>query len=249
MALSRSGWTPEIVDLASRFAAAGAMVVAITNDEDSHLAAVARYSVGLRAGAEVAVPATKTVTAQMLATLAVAAGLATGVNRLVPDLAQLPRQVLSALSDTDALDRAAETLGRYNRLAVVARGLCYPAARETALQLQETTGAMAQGFSAADFWHGPIAVCGPQAPALLMAGSGPADIDTRELRSALAAHAAPSVLMGPTPGDDMPWAGGDGATDCLLATVRGQQLALGICRRLGIDPDQPAVLSKVTLTH
>jgi glucosamine--fructose-6-phosphate aminotransferase (isomerizing) len=36
--------------------------------------------------------------------------------------------------------------------------------------------------------------------------------------------------------------------ECLLATVRGQQLALSLARRLGIDPDQPAGLNKVTLT-
>jgi glucosamine--fructose-6-phosphate aminotransferase (isomerizing) len=39
------------------------------------------------------------------------------------------------------------------------------------------------------------------------------------------------------------------AGECLLATVRGQQLALARCQAHGIDPDQPAGLSKVTLTH
>jgi glucosamine--fructose-6-phosphate aminotransferase (isomerizing) len=247
VALSQSGRTPEIVDLANRFSAVGATVVAITNDEHSDLAGVARLTVGLRAGREVAVPATKTVTAQMLATLAVTAGL--GGTPLVPHLAELPARVAGVLGDAAAVEEAAERLAPHRRLAVVARGLCYPAALETALKLQETTGAMAQGFSTADFRHGPIAVCGPDAPALLMGGTGPADSDTRRLRSELDQRGAPSVLAGSAAGDDVPWPAADGASDCLLAVVRGQQLALAVCRRRGIDPDQPAGLNKVTLTR
>ena len=39
------------------------------------------------------------------------------------------------------------------------------------------------------------------------------------------------------------------AADRLMATVRGQPLALARCQAHSIDPDQPAGLSKVTLTH
>jgi glucosamine--fructose-6-phosphate aminotransferase (isomerizing) len=35
----------------------------------------------------------------------------------------------------------------------------------------------------------------------------------------------------------------------LLAVVRGQQVAAALARRRGLDPDNPAGLSKVTLTH
>ncbi len=76
IALSQSGRTPEIVDTAARYAECGALVVAVTNDPDSALAQAARLHVDLGAGPELAVPATKTVTSQMLAVLAIAAGLA-----------------------------------------------------------------------------------------------------------------------------------------------------------------------------
>lgn len=247
VALSQSGGTPEIVDLTGRFTAAGATVIGITNEENSELAAAAPLTVGLRAGVEVAVPATKTVTAQMLATLAVTAGL--GSARAIPQLAELPARVASLLADTAAIDETASRLASHRRLAVVARGLCYPAARETALKLQETTGMMAQGFSAADFRHGPIAVCGPDAPALLLGGTEPADMDTRSLRPPLDERGARSIVFGSAAGDDVSWPAADGASDCLLATVRGQQLALAVSRRLGVDPDQPGGLNKVTLTH
>jgi glucosamine--fructose-6-phosphate aminotransferase (isomerizing) len=247
LALSQSGRTPEIVDLADRYRFAGATVVAITNDPDTALADAAHVTIGLDAGPEVAVPATKTVTAQMVATLAACAAL--GGRRVVPDLARLPERVATVLTDTDPVERAATLLQENRRLAVVARGLCYPAARETALKVQETTGAMAHAFSTADFRHGPIAVTGPGAPALLLAGTGPADVDTRLLAEEIGKRGGLVVTAGSAAGDDVGWPAGDGATDSILATVRGQQLAFALCDRLGVDPDAPAGLSKVTSTH
>jgi glucosamine--fructose-6-phosphate aminotransferase (isomerizing) len=108
---------------------------------------------------------------------------------------------------------------------------------------------MAHGFTTADFRHGPIAVCGPDAPALLLAGSGPADTDTRDLRTALAARGAPTLLAGTAPEADLPWPALGHLGECVLATVRAQQLALATARRLGLDPDRPEGLNKVTLTH
>jgi glucosamine--fructose-6-phosphate aminotransferase (isomerizing) len=134
-------------------------------------------------------------------------------------------------------------------MAVVGRGFCYPAALETALKLQETSGVMAHGFSTADFRHGPIAVCGPEAPAVLLAGSGPADQDTVQLRPELDRRVATSLLIGTEPAARVSWPVLGHAGEGLLATVRGQQLALARCQALGIDPDQPAGLNKVTLTH
>ena len=257
VALSQSGRTPEIVDIAARYADCGASVVAVTNDPDSALAQAARLHVDLGAGPELAVPATKTVTSQMLAVLAIAAGLgedesdaASAVDGLsTAGLSKLPDHVAELLADHASVERAVTTLAEHRRLAVVGRGACYPAALETALKMQETLGVMAHGFSAADFRHGPIAVCGPDAPAVLLAGSGPADDDTRALRSELADRAAHVVEFGTGPAADAAWPALGTMAECILATVRGQQLALHTAAHLGINPDQPIGLNKVTLTH
>jgi glucosamine--fructose-6-phosphate aminotransferase (isomerizing) len=247
VALSQSGRTPEIVDISRRFAAAGAKVIAVTNDAGSELAGAAHLPIPLDAGPERAVPATKTVTGQLLAVLAIASGLAPGCLTQA-QAAALPDTVSRVLADTEAPERAARLPAAHNRLAVVGRGACYPAALEGALKLQETTGLMAHGFSTADFRHGPIAVCGPDAPALLLAGSGPADRDTLDVRIALAERRAPVLLAGTAPDADLPWPALGHLGECLLATVRSQQLALATARRLGADPDRPTGLHKVTLT-
>jgi glucosamine--fructose-6-phosphate aminotransferase (isomerizing) len=69
------------------------------------------------------------------------------------------------------------------------------------------------------------------------------------LRPELDNRGATSLLIGTEPADRVGWPGLGHVGECLLATVRGQRLALARCQALGIDPDQPAGLSKVTLTH
>ena len=247
VALSQSGRTPEIVDIAGRYAECGASVVAVTNNPDSALAQAARLHVSLDAGPELAVPATKTVSSQMLAILAIAAGL--GDGGLTADIARIPGAAAEVLSDLAPVEQLAKTLAEHRRMAVVGRGACYPAALETALKLQETLGIMAHGFSSADFRHGPIAVCGPDAPAVLLAGSGPADDDTRALRAELSARSAHVAELGTGSAADAVWPALGTMAECVLAVLRGQQLALATAAHLGIDPDEPTGLNKVTLTH
>ena len=73
VAISQSGATPEIVTVCRRLRSAGARTVAIVNDADSPLAGAVDGVLRSSAGPELAVPATKTVTGQMLAVAAVAA--------------------------------------------------------------------------------------------------------------------------------------------------------------------------------
>ena len=115
IAVSQSGSTPEIVETLDRLADAGARTVAVTNDEKSDLARAADLVVALDAGPEVAVPATKTVTAQLVALALVARALAGGSDR-VPfsdaDLRRLPDAVDAVLTDTDGIAAVADVARR-----------------------------------------------------------------------------------------------------------------------------------------
>ena len=77
VALSQSGATPEIVRTCAGLRAAGAVVIGLTNLPGSPLAQVVDRELLARAGQERAVPATKTVTAQL--TLLVTVVLSTAV--------------------------------------------------------------------------------------------------------------------------------------------------------------------------
>ena len=248
VAISQSGATPEIVEVATAMRSAGATLIAITNTESSALGAVADLEVLLEVGPETAVPATKTVTAQMLVGMALAAALSDDGCGL-EGAAAVPGAVGEVLADEDPMRRLAERLAAVRRLSVVGRGFVYPAALETALKLQETTGIMAHGFSASDFRHGPIRVSASDAPIVALAGSFAADDDTRALHSAASARSAPFYLIGTSQASVAGWPALGTIAEGILATVRGQQLALSLARELGLDPDQPSGLLKITMTH
>ena len=75
IAVSQSGQTPEIVEVLRHARAAWRGTIAMTNDATSPLAEAADLPVLLGAGQELAVPATKTVTAQFAAFAIIAQSL------------------------------------------------------------------------------------------------------------------------------------------------------------------------------
>src|SRR4051794_21082328 len=74
--VSQSGRTDELVEVAEWTRRCGARTLAVTNDADSPLAAAVDIVVGTHAGPELAVPATKTYTTQLLALAVVVESLA-----------------------------------------------------------------------------------------------------------------------------------------------------------------------------
>jgi glucosamine--fructose-6-phosphate aminotransferase (isomerizing) len=247
VALSQSGATPEIQTVMRKLQASGAATIAIVNDGASPLAQAADLVIELAAGAERAVPATKTVTAELLAVAAVASALGTvPFERAALD--DLPAAVAGVLADPDPAWALAERWRGAQRTFVTARGLLLAAALETALKVKETTSVLAEGLSAADLRHGPIAATGPDAPLLTIDGGGPAAQDLDEVARLAQGRGADVARCGP--GDtDLPLpAATPEALAVVTATVRGQQLALALAEGRGVDPDTPAGLSKVTAT-
>src|SRR3954463_6453480 len=190
VALSQSGATREIVSVTRRLEAAGARTVAIVNDEASPLAEAAELVIGLGADAERAVPATKTVTSELLAVAAVASALGR-VPFERAELDALPGQVAEVLADQASAVALADRWVDAERTFVVARGLLLAAALETALKVKETTGVLAEGLSAADLRHGPIAATGPDAPVLVLDGGESPSQDLTELAALAAERGAP----------------------------------------------------------
>jgi glucosamine--fructose-6-phosphate aminotransferase (isomerizing) len=247
IAVSQSGATPEIVTTLERLRAAGAHGLAITNDGDSPLAAAADGVLEIGAGAELAVPATKTVTGELLlfALLARALGPVPFDDR---DLAALPEAVAAVLADPEPAREAAAALTDATRLVVTARGLLYGAALETALKLQETTGVAADAIAAADLRHGPIAIVGEGFPVVALSAPGPARADVAELVATLRERGARVMEVACDPEAALPLPPVPEALAPVVAVVRAQQLARELALARGRDPDAPAGLRKVTAT-
>jgi glutamine---fructose-6-phosphate transaminase (isomerizing) len=248
VAISQSGRTPEIATVLERFREAGARAVAVTNDPDSPLARGSSVHISLDAGEELAVPATKTFTAQLAAMALVAEALGR-VPFGAADWELLPGIVEEVLADTSAAERVAAQLDGVDELACVGRGYLMCVALEAALKLREAAGVRAEGWSAADFRHGPLTVVGPGLPTLAVSAAGPAAADVAELAEQLSGGGAPVLSMSDDASASLPFpAGLPEPLAAIPATVRAQQLALALAQRRGVDPDRPPGLAKVTRT-
>jgi glucosamine--fructose-6-phosphate aminotransferase (isomerizing) len=248
VAVSQSGATPEIVETFGALQDAGGAGVAVTNDPDSALARGAGESIDLEMGEERAVPATKTVTGQFT-TLAMIAAALGHVPFSRSDLESTPDWVQAVLDDRAPATAAAEALGDATRLIIVARGYLFAAALETALKLKETCSVFADGYSAADLRHGPIAAVTRGLPVVAICAQGPAFPDVKSLVEEVRARGARVLVIGSGDQADVPLLGGaPEALSPIVAVVRGQQLAHELALRLGYDPDSPEGLTKVTAT-
>lgn len=248
LAVSQSGSTPEIVTTLRRLCAGGGRGVAITNDPSSELALAAEAVLDLGAGEERAVPATKTVTAQLVAFALVARALGE-VPFSAAELARVPAWVDEVLEDPEAVEPAAAALEGCTRLVVVARGYLYGAALEAALKIKETCSLLADGYSSADLRHGPIAAVTEGIPVIVLDVPGPPHPDVSALSSELRDRGAHVCVIGSGEAVDIPIpADMPEALAAVAAVVRAQQLARSLSLRMGFDPDAPAGLSKVTAT-
>ena len=247
--VSQSGRTPEIVSVLEELGAAGARTVAITNDRDAPIAAAAGATIDTGAGDERAVPATKTFTAQVAAF----AILAEAVGPVPWDAGAwdaLPGAVSAVLADPEPAARAAAWIGDASGLVAVARGVLLAVALEAALKLKETTGLLAEGESAADFLHGPIAVVREDLPVLAISARGPVAADIDDLVAQVRARGGRVLTLADREDADLPIPPEvpEGLA-AIPATVRAQQVARELALARGVDPDAPFGLSKITATR
>ena len=247
--ISQSGRTPEVVSVLERMRDSGARTVAIVNDTPSPLGDVADVVIDLGAGGELAVPATKTFTATLLALALIAAAMG-DVPWSDGDLRDLPAHAQSVLDDDAHAGVIAHRLDGADRVLTVARGPLLAAAAETALKIRETSAIFAEAFSAADLRHGPIAAVTPDVPVLAFSTAGPAADDVAALCAVLRERGVSVSTIGTEPGADLTLPRGvPEALQPIVAAIRGQQIAMSAALARHRDPDTPAGLTKVTLTR
>ena len=255
VALSQSGHTPDVLAYVQQARQRGALTVAVTNEPDSELAALADEVLLLAAGPERAVAATKTYTNQ-LAVLALLAAHAAGRGR---ELTSQLRVVADRLAETIAslepvMPSVAVPLAFVGRMFVIGRGPELATARETALKLTETCRVAAEPMTATDLAHGPVAALDSLFPVWAIAShdaSLPAVVKAAER----AQRAGATLIACGSAADALPGARYRLPTpeppalllSPLLSVAPGQLFAFALAQAKGLDPDRPSHISKVTL--
>ena len=250
LSVSQSGGSPDLVESALSAHKCGALTVALTNVVPSPLTAASELGIAVLAGPETAVAATKSYTSELLALYLLIDSWAGGGGTTADQIPEYAQQVL----DRGDAARIAPHFRAIDRLVLTGRGFSYPAAREAALKLMETSYLAAHAFSSADLMHGPLAMIDAAHPVVAVVSHGAGGAAMVPALQRLAERGAAVTIVGDwTSTPDAAhriWLPNDVSESLspVLQILPLQQLAWEMAIARGYDPDAPRGLRKVTET-
>ena len=151
VAISQSGETGDVLRAVESYAGIS-RVVAITNNMQSSLTALADHTIPLKCGREVGVAATKSFMVQsgiLMESLGMPAG------KITPSVEAIPNDIIGLISA--ATD-----------IYVLGSGIQHVAALEGALKIKELLYAHAEAMYAGEFKHGPLALLEEGTPVIIL---------------------------------------------------------------------------------
>jgi glucosamine--fructose-6-phosphate aminotransferase (isomerizing) len=166
--VSQSGEGADINQVLKSAKKCGAFTLGITNEVASSMTKIVDETLLIHAGREKSVAATKTYTGQMLLLYMLASVLA---NEKI-DYEKIPQISAEVLKLKPEVEDLVERYVFMENCVVVGRGLNYGNSYELALKLMETCYVVAERFSSADFFHGPLAIVERRFPVILFAPKG-----------------------------------------------------------------------------
>lgn len=248
LAISQSGSSDDLIEMASAARGADAVTAAIVNDANSPLAQACEFVLPMGAGAELSVAATKTFIASLAASLRLVAQWSAD-DRMAKACERLPERLAQAAQ----LDwgEALGPLATANALVAIGRGPTLAIAREAALKLQETCTVHAEAFSSAEFRHGPMALASSTLPVLMLTPTDASAMGFSELAADLRRAGARLVIAGAdNAGESLPTLPpehADADAVCLIQSFYA--LLPRLAERRGVNVDRPRHLQKVTRTR
>ncbi|WP_247743715.1 SIS domain-containing protein [Shimia sp. R9_3] len=241
LVVSQSGASEDLVRSAKGARARGAKVLALTNQPDSPVEQVSEVTVPIGAGPENAVPATKTVVGSIAAGMSLLAGIEPIYD--ASSAATALKNAPTALPNANSI-RAAFLRAR--NVYVIGRDTGFGAAHEVALKLKECCALHAEAYSASEVLHGPLQLATNPLMVLIL-DTGQADIqdslDQAEARFGAVGCDVHRLRVSEL--IDAPLIPAAAAA-YLLALI--YPVILETALALGLNPDAPETLSKVTQT-
>jgi glucosamine--fructose-6-phosphate aminotransferase (isomerizing) len=249
--VSQSGEGVDINKVLESAKNSGAFTIGITNQAKSSMAKIADETLLTHAGPERSVAATKTYTGQMLHFYM----LASALSGIKLGYKKIPHFCDAALKLETEIEELVQRYVFMENCVVVGRGLNYGNSYELALKLMETCYVVAERFSSADFFHGPLAIVERRFPVILFAPSGVTKTSNIDLLKRLkelhadsfsitndktVASLSSRVLQMPKEIEEF--------LSPIPFIIPAQLFAALLAKAKGIDADAPRSLSKVTKT-
>jgi glucosamine--fructose-6-phosphate aminotransferase (isomerizing) len=260
IAISQSGETADTLAAMEEGRRTGSHLIALTNTVDSSIARKADAQLYTRCGPEISVTTTKCFTTQLESYYLFAIHLASRMKRLsereaaemlAPAFA-IPGQIKQIIALEPQIEAIARKYADARDFLYLGRGINYPVALEGALKLKEISYIHAEGYSAGEMKHGPIALIDDKLPVAVLIPND--DLFDKSLSNLREVESRNGRIIAVT----------DGATDELrnvaqevleipatsrmltpvLMTIPLQLLAYHIAVARGTDVDQPRNLAK-----
>jgi len=173
-------------------------------------------------------------------------------GKFVASLQAVPEMVGKVLTQRDHIQRIAKKYCKAKDFLFLGRGILYPIALEGALKLKEISYIHAEGCSAGEMKHGPIALVSPEVPSLFLVSDDFLREKTISNMREIKARGGPVIAVGvegdkETAGiadDFIPVPKADSRFYPFTMVVPLQLFAYFCALELGRDVDQPRNLAK-----
>jgi len=262
VAITQSGETTDTIMAVKYAKKLGSKVLAITNVVGSSITRLADHTIITQAGPEIGVAATKTFMVQLtsLAQIALAAGNLSSfmdseiISRKRDSLSRLPDIVSKVIATQEAhARRIAGVYYAQPSMLFLGRGISMATAYEGALKLKEIAYNHAEGYSAGESKHGPIALVQDGYPVIFVAPND--DTRSRLIGNIMEMKARGASILSVIEEEDTEL---ETLSDELFSIPRGvepefsimpyivplQLFSYYIATRKGYDPDKPRNLAK-----
>ena len=258
--ISQSGETLDTLRTHREAREAGMATLAVCNSVASSLAREADHVIYTHAGPEISVASTKAFTTQIVALYLLALGIgrarkvldAPTVRDHFKELLTVPGFMEEVLQQGASIRKVAKRYMHFDHMLFLGRGILYPVALEGALKLKEVSYLHAEGYSAGEMKHGPIALIDEGFPTLVLTPQGPVYRKTLGNLEEVRARNGRLLALATIGDEDVPKLVDDiitlpGCPEFLIpmvAAVPLQLLAYHVADLKGTDVDQPRNLAK-----
>ena len=259
LVLSQSGETADTLAALREAKRRGHRALAIVNVVGSTIARESDGGIYMHAGPEIGVASTKA----FVSTLTVLSLLAIHLGRMrnlpakraleiLHALEALPKQIEKMLAQNDSLKTLAKKYAKAGDFFFLGRGYTFPIALEGALKLKEISYIHAEGYSAAEMKHGPIALIDDKTPTVFLVPQDAMYEKTLANLAMIRARKGPIIALA-TEGDKGIKKVADDVIympktleplNPILASVPLQLFAYHIAVARGCDVDKPRNLAK-----
>mgnify|MGYP003751776601 CR=1 FL=1 len=152
VAISQSGESADIISSVKLAKSKNCTVVTITNNVESTLAQLSDVVIGISAGTEIGVAATKSYTAQIITLYKILCK----ISNVSISFEDIPKLIKKIIND-DNIGVLASQLISQKDIYIIGRGIHYTASLEYALKIKELTYIHAESMFAGELKHGPLA--------------------------------------------------------------------------------------------